>query len=239
MSEVDDPEGDQLPDTDTAAEPDTRTAAIEGVRLTLPLAVAVFGFGVSFGAVARAAHLGWLAPLIMSATSFAGSAQFAAASILGSGGGIAAAVTAAVMLNSRYLAVGISVAPAIRGNLLRRLLSAQLVVDESWAVSNLGGGRFSYGRLISSGLLLYLAWLTGTALGVFGAGFLGDPKRFGLDVMSPVLFLALLCNQVRTKSAATSAVLGAVIALALVPFVSPGVPLIVASAACLLGLRKS
>src|SRR6185503_9132856 len=112
VSEADEPAGNQL----TATEPDGRTAAIEGLRLTLPLAVAVFGFGVSFGAVARAAHLGWLAPLIMSATSFAGSAQFAAASILGTGGGIAAAVTAAVMLNSRYLAIGISVASAIRGN---------------------------------------------------------------------------------------------------------------------------
>ena len=54
----------------------------DGVRATLPLGVAVFGFGISFGVLARAAGMGSVAPIVMSATTFAGSAQFAAASVL-------------------------------------------------------------------------------------------------------------------------------------------------------------
>jgi branched chain amino acid efflux pump len=217
---------------------DYRAEVRKGWQLALPLALAVFGFGVSFGVIARAAHMGWLAPLVMSAITFAGSAQFAAASVLGAGAGVATACVAAVLLNSRYLPIGISVAPVLTGGPLRRLLTAQLVVDESWAVSHLGGGRYSPGRLVGAGAALYLAWLAGTVVGVLGAGTLGDPSRYGLDVVSPVLFLGLLRGQVRDRWTAASAALGVAIALALVPFAASGVPLIAASAACLLGLVR-
>src|SRR5689334_3731072 len=50
-------------------------------RAIVPLALAVFGFGISFGVLARAAGMGVLSPIVMSATTFAGSAQFAAVSI--------------------------------------------------------------------------------------------------------------------------------------------------------------
>ncbi|WP_171166039.1 AzlC family ABC transporter permease [Streptomyces sp. I05A-00742] len=218
--------------------PGLREEALYGLRAAVPLAVAVFGFAVSFGVVARAAGMGISAPLVMSATTFAGSAQFAAASVLGTGGGVAAAIVAAVLLNSRYLPIGISVAPALTGGLLKRLLSAQLVVDESWAVGHLGGGRYSRGRLLGAGALIYGGWVLGTAVGLLGARYLGDPERFGLDVVSPVLFLALLKGQVTDRRALVSALLGTAVALTLVPFVAPGVPLIAATAACLLGLKR-
>ncbi|MEU3414176.1 MULTISPECIES: AzlC family ABC transporter permease [unclassified Streptomyces] len=206
--------------------------------MAIPLAIAVFGFAVSFGVVARAADMGIMAPIAMSLTTFAGSAQFAAASVVGTGGGIAAAIVAAVLLNSRYLPIGISVAPAMKGNALKRFLSAQLVVDESWAVGHLGGGRYSRGRLLGAGVVVYCAWVGGTAVGVLGAEYVGDPLRFGLDVVSPVLFLALLKGQINDRRALVCAILGVAIALALTPVASPGVPLIAATVACLLGLRK-
>ncbi|WP_194906389.1 AzlC family ABC transporter permease [Catenulispora rubra] len=233
-STLEDPGAPQNP----AVDEDFREQVAYGFRTAIPLAVAVFGFGVSFGVVAHAAHLGRLAPLVMSATVFAGSAQFAAVSVLGTGGGVAAAVVAAALLNIRYLPIGMSLAPAITGGPVRRLLSAQLVVDETWAVSHLGGGRFSRGRLLGAGVPLYLGWLGGTALGVFGAGFLGDPSRFGLDVVSPVLFLALLRGQVDNRRTVLFAVSGAAVALTLVPLVSPGLPLVAAAGVCLLALRR-
>ena len=178
---------------------DLRRDAIAGAQAAAPLAVAVIGFAVSFGIVARAAGMGWWAPLAMSATTFAGSAQFAAASILQAHGTVVAACAAATVLNARYLPLGISVAPAFTGGRLRRLLAAQMVVDESWAIGHLGGGRYSRGRLLGAGLLLYAAWIAGTALGLLGAQVLGDPERLGLDVVAPAIFLALLIRQIRSR----------------------------------------
>jgi 4-azaleucine resistance transporter AzlC len=243
---------------------DLRRDAIAGAQAAAPLAVAVIGFAVSFGIVARAAGMGWWAPLAMSATTFAGSAQFAAASILQAHGTVVAACAAATVLNARYLPLGISVAPAFTGGRLRRLLAAQMVVDESWAIGHLGGGRYSQGRLLGAGLLLYAAWIAGTALGLLGAQVLGDPERLGLDVVAPAIFLALLIRQIRTRGGggsggggagaagaggagtrrvgrrvpvgAVAAVLGAAIALILTPLTPPGTPLIAAVGAALTGL---
>ena len=182
--------------------------------------------------------MGVVAPLVMSATTFAGSAQFAVTSILGAGGGAAAAIAAAVLLNARYAPISISVAPLFHGRPLRRLLESQLIVDESWALASRGGRRFDRRILLGAGLLLYVSWVSGTAVGVLAGDALGDPKDLGLDGAFPALFLALLAPQLRAPRAAVAAAVGAVIAFALIPVTPAGTPIIAASAACLLGLRR-
>lgn len=208
----------------------------DGVRAALAVAATVWFFGASFGLVARAAGMGVVAPLVMSATTFAGSAQFAVTSIFGGAGSAAAAIAAAVLLNARYAPISISVASLFRGPRLRRLLESQLIVDESWALAA-RGGRFDRRILLGAGLLLYVSWVSGTAVGALAGDALGDPKDFGLDGAFPALFLALLVTQVRTRMAAGAALAGGAVALALIPVTPPGMPIVVASAACLLGLR--
>jgi 4-azaleucine resistance transporter AzlC len=212
---------------------------LDGLRRVAPLAVAVAGFGVSYGVLARAEGMGVLAPVVMSLTTFAGSAQFAAVSVLGADGALSAAIGAALLLNLRYLPIGISVAPSFGGPWWRRLLEAQLVVDESWAISHRGGGRYDWRLLVGAGAGVYLAWNLGTFVGVLGGGVLGDPEALGLDAAFPALFLGLLIGQVRSATALVASLLGAAIAIALVPFTPAGVPIVAASVACLIGLRRT
>jgi branched chain amino acid efflux pump len=209
----------------------------QGVRAAVAVAATVWFFGASFGLVARAAGMGVAAPLVLSATTFAGSAQFAITSILAGSGSAIAAIAAAVLLNARYAPISISVAPLFHGPRLRRLAESQLIVDESWALSSRGDGRFDRRLLIGAGLLLYAAWLSGTAVGVFAGKALGDPKALGLDGAFPALFLALLVPQLRSRKATQAALLGGAIALVLIPVTPPGVPIVAASTACLIGLR--
>jgi len=91
---------------------------------------------------------------------------------------------------------------------------------------------------VGAGVLIYVAWVGGTVVGLLGGQFLGDPGRYGLDVVAPSLFLALLVGRLRSRQAAVASVLGAAIALTLVPLASPGVPLVAAATACLVGLRS-
>lgn len=182
--------------------------------------------------------MGGMASVVMSATTFGGSAQFAAASILDEGGAIAAAVAAAILLNARYVPIGISVAPLFHGPAWRRLLEGQLVVDESWAIANQGGGRFDRGLLLGAGLVLYLTWVLTTAVGAVAGDLLGDPERLGLDAAFPALFLALLVPQVRSRTTLAAALGGAAVALALVPIAPAGVPIVAAAAVCLIGWRR-
>jgi 4-azaleucine resistance transporter AzlC len=211
----------------------------DGARAIAPLSIAAVAFGVSFGVLAEAAGMGAAGPIVMSATTFAGSAQFAAASILDDGGGAAAAVTAAVLLNARYAPISISVAPGFKGSLPRRLVESQLIVDESWAVSHRGAGRFDHRVLLGAGLLLYPCWVGGTAVGALGGELLGDPNELGLDAAFPALFLALLYPLLRTGRTVAAAIGGSAVALALTPLAPPGVPIIFAAAVCLAGWRTS
>jgi len=210
----------------------------DGVRAIAPVAVAVAGFGVSFGLLARSAGMGRVAPIVMSATTFAGSAQFAAVSLLADGGTVAAAVAAAVLLNARYGPIGVSVAPYLHGSAPSRFLRAQMIVDESWAVAVESDGGFDPRLLVGAGLTIYAAWVAGTAIGVFGAGALGDPATLGLDAAFPALFLALLVPQLKRRRGLAAAIFGAAIALGLTPVAAPGVPILAAGLACLLGVRR-
>jgi 4-azaleucine resistance transporter AzlC len=212
-----------------------RPRFLEGARMIAPVGVAAFLFALSFGVLARAAGMGLAAPLVMSATTFAGSAQFAVASVLGSAGSAGAAIAAGVMLNARYAPIGISVAPAFHGSLPRRLLQSQLVVDETWAMTIRRKGGFDLQVLLGAGVVLYLCWNIGTAGGLVLGNVIDDPNDLGLDAAFAALFLALLVPQLRGRREATAALLGAGIALVLIPFVPAGVPIVAGAAGSLVG----
>jgi 4-azaleucine resistance transporter AzlC len=219
--------------------PPIRFELRRGAVSAVPLGIAVGLFGISFGVLsATTGGMGALPAVVMSATTFAGSAQFAAASIISGGGQPLAAIAAALLLNARYLPIGVSIAPYMTGSRLRRFAHAQLVVDESWAIAARGDGQFDPHRLVGAGIVLWLSWVAGTVIGAIGGRALGDPAALGLDAAFPALFLALLLPQLATRRALTAALLGAGIALALVPFTPAGVPIIAAAAAALIGLVR-
>lgn len=211
---------------------------LEGAKRVAPLAPASASFGVAYGVLAVTAGMGVLAPIVMSATTFAGSAQFAAASVIDDGGTVLAAVAAAVLLNARYLAISVAISPDFMGSRLRRFFESQLIVDESWAVSQVGNGRVDRRMLVGAGFALFPCWVGGTAFGVFGGDVLGDPRRLGLDAAFPALFLALLITLTAGRRGVLAAVGGGLIALVLLPIAPAGVPVIAAAAVCLVGLRR-
>lgn len=216
----------------------TPGTVIGGVRKSLPLCVAVAAFGLSFGLLAESSGFGKLAPIAMSLTTFTGASQFATISILGAGGGLGTAVLAAALLAMRYLPIGISVAPELRGNVLTRFAQSQLLLDESWAVANRGDGTIDRPTLVGAGLALYVSWQLGTIIGVFGGDLIGDPQTLGLDAAFPALFLALLVPQLRNRRTRSAALIGAAVALLLIPFARPGLPVIAATIGCLAGWRS-
>ncbi|CAA9514658.1 MAG: hypothetical protein AVDCRST_MAG85-2535 [uncultured Solirubrobacteraceae bacterium] len=202
---------------------------LAGVRAIAPLCVAVGFFGITFGVLADEAGMSAVAAIVMSLTTFAGSAQFAAASVLSAGGTVAAAVVAALLLNGRYVPISLSVASVLPGGRVRRFLGAQLAIDESWAIAHRGEGRFDGKMLIGGGAFLYATWNLSVAGGVLFGDAIGDPATLGLDAAFPAIFLALLVGQLSDRRGIVAALLGGAIALSLVPFVPAGVPLIAAA----------
>jgi 4-azaleucine resistance transporter AzlC len=207
-----------------------------GVRAGLPVAVATFVLGVSFGVLAQPV-MGSVAPIVMSIVVFSGAAQFAALSVLAAGAGPVAAILAGLLMNLRFLPMGVAAAPALHGPRLLRAARGQAVVDASWALASRGDGTFDRGVLIGATLPQVTAWVSGTVVGVLGGAALAHPERFGLDAIFPAFYLALLVEEARAGRALAAALAGGAIALALMPFAPPGLPVIAAAAAALLGLR--
>lgn len=199
----------------------------------LPVAAAVGVFGVSLGVLATGAGIpGWHV-VLMSATVFAGSAQFAAVAVIAGGGGTAAAVLSGVLLNSRYLAMGAAAAPELPRTRWRRALASQMVIDESYGLAVAQGvdGRPDGPTLVRSGALVWATWVSGTAVGAVSGPVIGDPTRLGLDAAFPALFLALLWPLLDGHPARRAAAVGAFVALVLGPFTPAGVPLAAAAVA--------
>lgn len=205
-----------------------------GIRAGVPAAIATFALGISFGVLARPV-IGPVAAIVMSIVVYGGSAQFAAVSTLAAGGTASAAVVAGLLINLRFLPMGIAAAPALRGGPLRRAAEGQTVVDASWAIASDGHGHFDRELLIGATIPQALGWWSGTALGVLAGSLLGNPQTLGLDAIFPAFFLALLVGELRTRRALGTALLAAGLALALVPSVPAGIPIIAASGAALLG----
>jgi 4-azaleucine resistance transporter AzlC len=205
----------------------------------MPLLVPVALVGISFGVVARSLDWGVWAPIVMSIIVFSGSAQFASTGVLAAGGGIGAAVAAATLANLRFLPLGLISAPATRGGRLRRALEGQAVVDASVLIGMVDG-RVRRGLLFGASVPQFVGWVGGTAIGA-AAGLGADAERFGIDTVFPAFFLVLLAGELRSGRGASArrvAIGGAVIALALTPLVPPGIPVVAATLAAVLGMRR-
>jgi 4-azaleucine resistance transporter AzlC len=208
-----------------------------GFRAGVPFAIVGFVLSLSFGVLALEAGFSPIGAIVTSAIVFAGSAQFAAITIIAGGGGVGAAIAAAALMNSRFLPMGVALAPSLPGGWLKRGAQGQTVVDSSWAMANLGEGRFDRWFLFGATVPQYVTWVGGTVAGVVGGDLLGDTGALGLDAVYPAFFLSLLVVEMRDGRTRAVALAGALIALALVPFVPAGIPVLAASLAALAGLR--
>lgn len=219
--------------------PAERESWREGLRIAVPFGMASFVLSLSFGVLAREAGFGIVAPIAMSLLVFAGSAQFSSLAVLAAGGGPGAAVVAATLMNSRFLPMGVALAPSLPGRRWWRFAQGQAVVDSSWAVAARPDGTFDRFKLFGTTAPQYVLWQLGTIIGVLGGDVIGDLEQWGLDAVYPAFFVAILLPELRRRDKAGVAVVGGLIAFALVPFAPPGVPILAAGLAALWGLRRA
>ena len=215
---------------ETSAEP-VRRAARDGITLGL----AVGTSGLAFGAAAVTSGLSAAQACVLSLVAYTGASQFALAAAVAGGGNLIAGTASAVLLGSRNGLYGLRLASLLSFRGPFRLLAALGITDELTAVALGQPGRAAAraGFLATFGSL-YLTWNAGTLAGALGAGRLGSPGTFGLDVVGPAAFLALLWPRLRDgRAERTVALAGAVIALAATPFCPPGLPVVLAAAAAL------
>jgi len=217
----------------------SRAARSSTIRNSLGVGVAVGMYGFAFGAASVAAGLSVLQTCLLSLFAFTGGTQFAVVGVLAGGGTLAAALSSGLLLGSRNTLYAMRLAPLLRVRGTRRLVAALGTIDESTAMA-IGQrtpelSRVAFWWTFGS---VFAIWNLATLLGAAGTSALGDPNRFGLDAVVPAAFLALLAPRLREGGVERRVAVGAaVIALMLVPFTPPGIPVLASSAALLLAGR--
>ena len=194
--------------------------------------LATAAYGVSFGAISVTGGLTVLQTQVLSVFMFTGGSQFALVGVLIAGGGGASAVATSVLLGVRNAFYGLTMAPVLRVTGLRRVVAAQLTIDESTAMAvsrsvEHDDGRASRLAFWSTGLSVFVCWNLATLAGALGAGALGDPRVWGLDAAIPAGFIALVWPRLRDRRSWTIGLSAAAVALVLTPFLRPGVPVLV------------
>ena len=207
---------------------------------SLGVAVATGAYGVSFGAIGVTSGLTVLQTCALSLFVFTGASQFALIGVVASGGAPMSGAATALMLGTRNTLYGIKLASLLGLRGVRRVAGAQLVIDESTAMAlKAKDPKDAPLGFFATGLAVFALWNLSTLIGALAGDALGDPRTYGLDAAVPAAFLALLWPRLSTWPARLTALAAGALALTLVPFVRPGLPIIAASGIAVLAALRS
>ncbi len=192
--------------------------------------VAVGAYGLGFGALAVVNGLSVAQAMTLSVMVFTGASQFALIGVVGAGGAAASGAAAALALGSRNAFYGLRLAPLLEVRGWRRLVAAQLTIDESTAVAISQPTRqLTRTGFWTTGIAVFICWNIATVVGALAVDQISDPKVIGLDAAVGAAFLALLWPQLTTTTTRAVAVGAAALALVLTPLLPPGIPVLAAA----------
>jgi predicted branched-subunit amino acid permease len=211
-------------------DPDWAVTRPAVLRDALGVGIATGAYGLSFGAISTASGLSVLQTCFLSLVLFSGGSQFALAGVVGGGGAPMTGAATALLLGVRNGFYGLRLSGLLRLRSWQRPLAAQIVIDESTAMSVVRTSRPA-ARLAfwSTGISVFVLWNLATVIGAFAADALRDPRVLGLDAAAPAAFLALMSPRLRSREPRIVAAVAAVVALASVPLVPTGVPVLLAA----------
>ena len=225
----------------------TWAAFRRGVTAVAPLWLGVVPFAVAFALLARSAGLDAWQTQACSALIFAGSAQVALVTLVAGGGGWIAIVLTGVLLNLRHVLYGLSLRPLVlpSGEAARWGVPFFLT-DEVYGLTVATAARRQVpdgaapAFMLGAGLGLYVPYNLATLAGSGLGSLLPDTSAWGLDVIFPLTFLALLVPLVRSRRDLLVGIASGAAAVGLAPVVPGGAAVLVAAvAAAALGARLS
>jgi predicted branched-subunit amino acid permease len=198
------------------------------IRDALGIGIAAGAYGVSFGAISVSAGLSVLQTCALAALMFTGASQITFVGIIAAGGSAWTAASTAALLGTRNALYGVRLSSLLEVTGARRFLAAHFVIDETTAMA-IARDTPAESRLAFwiTSAILFSIWNVANLVGALATEVLPDPKALGLDAAPPAAFLALIAPRLRAREPVAIALAAGVVALALVPFVPPGVPLLV------------
>jgi hypothetical protein len=207
----------------------------------MSVSITVGAYGIAFGAASVANGFSVLQSCALSLLTFSGASQFAVVGVLGAGGSAMSGIATASLLGVRNGLYGLIMAPRLNVKGIKRVVAAQLTIDESTAVAL---GQESKGRSAMrqgfwlTGFGVFFFWNLFTLAGALGAQAMGDIRAWGLDSAVPAAFLGLVWPRLSSTRDRVLAIGCVIFALTMTPILPAGLPIIAtAFIAIAVGLR--
>jgi predicted branched-subunit amino acid permease len=201
------------------------------VSMSVGVGLATGLYGISFGALSTAAGLDVWQTQVLSLLMFSGGSQFAFIGVIAAGGpaAVGAAVVSAWLLGVRNGFYAVRMNPILEALGLKRLVAAQLTIDESTAVATAQEKRPEQARgFWLTGIAVFVFWNSMTLLGAVLGNALGDPKVWGLDAAAAAAFLGLLWPRLKERQALAVGALAFLVAVLTTPSWPASIPVILA-----------
>lgn len=205
----------------------TFAAFRHGAIDVLPFVPGLAGFAMAYGTLAARKGMTLFETLLMSASIFAGVVQMV---VLDSwpqtltAGAIAGIVALTALVNARYLMIGATLRPLLGGQPSRKVYPTLFfLVEPPWLMSlryySNGGRDPAY--LLGGGVAMYVVWVTTAIPGYLAGAAVGNPKQFGIDLLVPAFFVAMMVSLWRGPRRSWGLIVGA-LAAALTEFMFGG-----------------
>lgn len=166
--------------------------------MCIPMIPGTLAFAAVFGTVAAQKGLTLLEATLMNSFVFAGVSQFVAMEVYPgtiSWTSLLAMVGVMSAVNLRMLLLGASLRPWL-GNVPPSQTYPALffLTDINWVIAlrEYADGERDWGVFLGSGLFLWSIWSLAFFPGFMFSSYIQDPRVFGLDVVMPAFFIALL-----------------------------------------------
>lgn len=190
-----------------------------GLRLALPVLPGMIAFGLAVGATAARKGFTFLDNLLMNLFVYAGMSQLVAMEAWPERFGAFALAGLALLcatVNARMLLMSASLQPWL-GELPRWQVYSGLHVltDPSWLISMRyrAEGGSDAGVFFGASVMLALAWMGAIMAGYLAGALIADPRRYGIDLVMPIFFAAMLIPLWRGVRRGTAWLVAGVVAL--------------------------
>jgi len=191
-----------------------------GMRLALPIMPGMIAFGLAVGATAARKGFSFIDSLVMNVFVYAGMSQLVAMEAWPERVTLVALAALAVLcitVNARMLLMSAALYPWLGASPSWRIYpTLHVLADPSWliAMRYRSQGGSDAGVLLGSSVLLAVAWIAATCVGHVGGTMIADPRRYGIDLVMPIFFAAMLIPLWRGGRAAIAWIVAGVVAVA-------------------------
>lgn len=176
----------------------TKNQTVDGIRAGAVIALSSAPFGILFGALAIDNGLTPAQAILMSATVYAGASQIVGIELFGQSVPAWLLILSVFAVNFRHILYSAAVTPAIRQfSRLRKALAFFFLTDPQFAEAIKRveqGGSVTFRWYMAVAAVIYISWLSSSAIGAVFGRLIGDFHALGFDILPALYFLGMIAG---------------------------------------------